>query len=118
MKNLEDFLNRTETENTGLSQVAKVAQIQYPFIYTESVTDVELRYWKSMGVLQTAPASQDDIAFYWKRGNYKLLGYITLAAMTFKNLSALAQRELWFRKSADTQELVTDNILDLLLLRE
>ncbi|MEG2262766.1 MAG: hypothetical protein RSC43_00380 [Clostridia bacterium] len=116
MNELEAFLARTEDEPGDIHIHTQLSQIQYPFIYVDGVTNVELRYWKSSGVLKGTMSTDNDVGIYLKQDTFKLLGYITMCTNTFKVLSALYPRLLWFKRSKDDVVRVTDGILTYFLL--
>lgn len=116
MSQLTDFIQRTENESSDIRSPGRTLQVQYPFLYVTSVTNVELRNWKQSEVLHGMSTGDNDVALYLKKDSYRLLGYVTLSMNTFKVLSSLMERTIIFKRDKYTEEPVTDHVVNFLLL--
>lgn len=117
MELFEQFMEKTEEEEAGLSLAPQSTELMYPLVYIDKVTNVELRSWVNSGTLHPSKKSDIDFPLYWNRnGDWKFLGYITLGFKTFQEMASLIDRQPKFMRDANHVEAVKDRIALLFLL--
>lgn len=113
---LEHFLNQTENVKAELSVTALRSQIQYPFLYVEKLTRVELQHLVAAGVLQRNGDTPNAIGLYLKSDGFKLLGYVELNFETIIRLNYLSPHKIYMKANKETVQELQASILDSLLL--
>lgn len=106
---LSDSLNEIDTNLTTSTATSK---IQYPFMYIDSVSEVELRYLKKQ-------LPQGDIPLFVKTddGGYAFVQATTISLETIKHLSRFKEREIWVKEAKEIKHPI-DSFINMLLLEE
>lgn len=99
--------------NTGLTQVSGSGNeriITYPFLFIDSVSEVEMKY------LQHLPDGDTPLMVKAGKG-YALIKNTTMSLKTIKHLSRFKDRDIWVKESKETIHPI-EKIIDMLLLEE
>lgn len=105
---LSDSLDEIDT---NLTTSAATSRIQYPFMYIDTVSEVELRYLKKQ-------LPQGDIPLFVKTdGGYAFVQTTTISLETIKHLSRFKERDIWVKEDKETKHPI-DSFINMLLLEE
>ena len=114
---LDMFLKSTEDSLGGINQAANSKGIQYPFVYIESITDVELRYLADNEYLLNNKSQEDYLPLYLNlEKGYRLLGYIELTWSAIIHISYLQFHKTYIKTDKDHVSELTGELFDSLLL--
>lgn len=97
--------------DTNLTTSTATSRIQYPFMYIDSVSEVELRYLKKQ-------LPQGDISLFVKTDEgYAFVQNTTISLETIKHLSRFKERDIWVKEDKETKHPI-DSFINMLLLEE
>lgn len=114
---LSSFLKSTETSMAGINQAAHSKGMQYPFVYVEAITDVELTYLAENKYIVNNKLREDFLPFYLKlEKGYRLLGYIELTWSTILHICYLAFHPTYIKTDKEHSSELTGALFDSLLL--
>lgn len=101
-----DSINTNLTSSAGSS-----GKITYPFLFIDSVSEVEMKYLQKQ-----LPVG--DVPLMVKVGKgYALIKNTTMSLKTIKHLSRFKDRDIWVKESKEVVHPI-ERILDMLLLEE
>lgn len=97
--------------STDLTSTKVQGAITYPFMFIDSISEVEMKYLQKQ-------LPKGDMPLMIKVDNrYALVKHTTMSLCTIKHLSRFKDREIWVKESKELQHPV-EKFIDMLLLEE
>lgn len=113
---LEQFLNST-SNSTSITSSIVPGKLTYPFIYLDSATTVEIKYWTANKVITSMQQKDTDIQVMVLCGKgYKLLGYSELCFTNLIKFNILKEHNIVIKYSKEEMVPIDDLFIAKLIL--
>lgn len=114
---LAAFLKSTEEPSIGINQTPNSRGMQYPFLFIDAFTKVELTYLAEHGYIQSNRIQDSYFPLYIKVDKgYRLLGYVELNWSTLVHICYLNFHPVYIKTSKENTQELTGELFDTLLL--